>query len=38
MLKMFDALDIKQYEVVHEKADFYDRLEVDIIRLVVVKP
>jgi SAM-dependent methyltransferase len=38
MLKMFDSLDIKHYEVVHEKADFYDRQEVDIIRLVAVKP
>jgi SAM-dependent methyltransferase len=38
MLKMFDALDIKSYEVVHEKADFYDRREVDIVRLVAVKP
>jgi SAM-dependent methyltransferase len=38
MLKMFDALEIKHYEVVHEKADFYDRQEVDIIRLVAVKP
>jgi hypothetical protein len=38
MLKMFDALQIKHYEVVHEKADFYNRQEVDIIRLVAVKP
>jgi SAM-dependent methyltransferase len=38
MLKMFDALDIRHYEVVHEKADFYDREEVDIIRMVAVKP
>ena len=38
MLKMFDALEIKHYEVVHEMADFCDRQEVDIIRLVAVKP
>jgi SAM-dependent methyltransferase len=38
MLKMFDALEIKHYEVVHEKADFYNRQEVDIIRLVALKP
>ena len=38
MLKMFDALEIKYYEVVHEKADFYDRQEVDIVRMVAVKP
>lgn len=38
MLKMFDALEIKRYEIVHEKADFYDRQEVDIVRLVAVKP
>jgi hypothetical protein len=37
MLKMFDALEIKRYEIVHEKADFYDRLEIDIVRLVAVK-
>jgi hypothetical protein len=38
MLKMFDALEIKRYEIVHEKADFYDRQEIDIVRLVAVKP
>jgi len=38
MLKKFDALEITHYEVVHEKADFYDRQEVDIIRLVAAKP
>ena len=37
MLKMFDALEIRRYEIVHEKADFYDRQEVDIVRLVAVK-
>jgi hypothetical protein len=38
MLKMFDALEIRRYEIVHEKADFYDRHEIDIVRLVAVKP
>ena len=38
MLKMFDALEIKRYEIVHEKADFYDRQEIDIVRLVAIKP
>jgi SAM-dependent methyltransferase len=38
MLEMFDALEIKRYEIVHEKADFYDRQEIDIVRLVAVKP
>jgi hypothetical protein len=38
MLKMFDALEIKRYEIVHEKADFYDRQEIDIVHLVAVKP
>jgi SAM-dependent methyltransferase len=38
MLKLFDALEIRRYEVVHEKADFYNREEVEIVRLVAVKP
>jgi len=38
MLKLFDALEIKRYEIVHDKADFYDRQEIDIVRLVAVKP
>lgn len=37
MLKMFDVLEIRRYEIVHEKADFYERQEVDIVRLVAVK-
>jgi methylase of polypeptide subunit release factors len=37
MLKMFDALEIRRYEIVHEKADFYDRQEIDIVRLVAIK-
>jgi hypothetical protein len=36
--KMFDALQIKRYEIVHEKADFYDRQEVGIVRPIAVKP
>ena len=35
---MFDALQIKRYEIVHEKADFYDRQEVGIVRPIAVKP
>ncbi len=38
MLKMFDALSITHYELVHEKADFYNRQEVDIVSMVAVKP
>ena len=38
MLKLFDALEIKRYEIVHEKVDFYNRQEVDIVRLLAVKP
>ena len=37
MLKMFDALEIRRYEIVHERADFYERREVDIVHLVAVK-
>src|SRR5262245_26222006 len=37
MLKMFDPLEIRRYEIVHERADFYERQEVDIVRLVAVK-
>jgi hypothetical protein len=35
---MFDALQTKRYEIVHEKADFYDRQEVGIVRLTAIKP
>ncbi len=38
MLKMFDALRILRYEIVNAKADFYDRHETDIIRMVAKKP
>jgi SAM-dependent methyltransferase len=38
MLKMFDALRITRYEIVKAKADWYNRLETDVLRLVAVKP
>lgn len=38
MLKMFDALQITHYEIVRVKADWYHRIETDIVRLVAVKP
>ena len=38
MLKMFDALLIVRYEIVSAKADFYKRREVDVLRMVAVKP
>ncbi|HUN88598.1 MAG TPA: class I SAM-dependent methyltransferase [Terriglobales bacterium] len=38
MLHMFDPLQIIHYEIVRAKADFYDRRETDIIRLVAKKP
>jgi len=38
MLKMFDALRIVRYEIVRAKADFYDRRETDVLRLVAIKP
>ncbi len=38
MLKMFDALQIKRYEIVRVKADWYNRLETDVVRMVAVKP
>src|SRR5712691_11365187 len=38
MLKMFDALRIVRYEIVVAKADFYDRRETDVLRLVAIKP
>ena len=37
MLKMFDALRIERYEVVRDTADFYDRRQTDIIRLIARK-
>ena len=38
MLKMFDALQINRYEIVRAKADWYNRMETDVLRMVAVKP
>jgi hypothetical protein len=38
MLKMFDALKIVRYEIVRTKADFYDRQEIEVLRMVAIKP
>lgn len=38
MLKMFDALKIIRYEIVRTKADFYERQEIDVLRMVAIKP
>jgi SAM-dependent methyltransferase len=38
MLKMFDTLLIERYEIVRGKADFYDRQEVNLLRMVARKP
>ncbi len=38
MLKKFDALKIVRYEIVRAKADFYDRRDWEIVRMVAVKP
>jgi hypothetical protein len=38
MLKMFDALQINRYEIVRAKADWYNRIETDVLRMVAVKP
>ncbi len=38
MLKMFDALKIVHYEVVHTKADFDNRMETEVLRLIATKP
>lgn len=38
MLKMFDALKIVRYEIVRTKADFYERQEIEVLRLVAIKP
>jgi SAM-dependent methyltransferase len=37
MLKTFDPLRIVRYEVVRGRADFYDRQETDIVRLIAKK-
>lgn len=38
MLKMFDALRIVRYEIVRAKADFYNRAETDVLRMIATKP
>ena len=38
MLRMFDALQITRYEIVRAKADWYNRIETDVLRMVAVKP
>jgi SAM-dependent methyltransferase len=38
MLHIFDSLEIRQYEIVRAKSDFYDRRETDVLRLVAIKP
>jgi SAM-dependent methyltransferase len=37
MLKMFDTLQIIRYEIVRAKADWYNRIETDVLRMVAVK-
>ena len=38
MLKMFDALRIVHYEIARAKADFDNRMETDVIRMIGIKP
>jgi SAM-dependent methyltransferase len=38
MLKLFDALQIVRYEIVLAKSDFFERREMDVLRLVARKP
>ena len=38
MLKMFDGLKIVRYEIVRAKADFDNRMETDVLRLIALKP
>jgi SAM-dependent methyltransferase len=38
MLKTFDALQVVHYEIVRAKADFYNRMDTDVVRMVAVKP
>jgi len=38
MLHLFDSLEIVRYEVVRDKADFADRRETNVMRLVARKP
>jgi len=37
-LHLFDSLEIVRYEIIREKADFYNRRETEVIRLVARKP
>jgi len=38
MLKLFDTLQIVRYEIVPAKSDFFNRREMDVLRLVARKP
>jgi 2-polyprenyl-3-methyl-5-hydroxy-6-metoxy-1,4-benzoquinol methylase len=38
MLKLFDALQIVRYEIVVAPSDFFDRREMEVLRLVARKP
>jgi SAM-dependent methyltransferase len=38
MLKTFDALQIVRYEIVTAKSDFFNRREMEVLRLVARKP
>ena len=37
MLKMFDDLRIERYEILRTVADWYDRQETEILRLIATK-
>ena len=38
MLHIFDPLEIRHYEIVRAKSDFYDRRDTDVLRLLAIKP
>ena len=38
MLRLFDALQIVRYEIVTSKSDFYNRGDMEVLRLVARKP
>jgi len=38
MLKLFDALQIVRYEIVTAQSDFFNRREMEVLRLVARKP
>lgn len=38
ILKMFDALQIVRYEIVRAKADFYNRMATEVVRMAAMKP